>query len=546
MTTLSYGMFTVTAPSATTSPASPTTFAALQADMDEPYGYFYGASWALSAWLGDYSNNPRITSASNGPGQVNYNWSISVPALNTPGNKPFSVAGGGGTWATTLWFKFAATQASEQSMTTDAVLAYRSSYPYVQNYPDRRAWAEWYTADHVNATSSNPRGYWQDSALDAGDPVAFEAAMQAKLNGLLSTMAALTPKPQGVIIWDIEGQEFDHAMTYIGDPSLMPTISPEMDAVADSIVNQIKDAGYKVGFTLRPMKILTGTSLPGTCVASPKDVFVDTDATFPDRGYRCDTTNTWTQTALTDQTALTSVSAVLDNMRPKISYAVNRWGASVFYVDSTVNVGGSPMTTEVWRTLQSEYPGVAFFPENDRFTTLASAAPFNQARFSLYGPSSAQRLLYPSGYGFVNVQDWNAVDGYSTMLSGVAQGDVLSYNGWYANQSQTDAIALYTSAATLNATVAMTDRGQARTFKSAPGTSFTYPITARVYFAVDAAGLAASTTYCTRKATDSCYLAGALQSTAALDLSSLTYYSVRYYDFAGNLVQDAKTYGTIQ
>lgn len=83
------------------------------------------------------------------------------------------------------------------------------------------------------------------------------------------------------------------------------------------------------------------------------------------------------------------------------------------------------------------------------------------------------------------------------------------------------------------------------TFESAPGTSFTYPVTARVYFADTANNLAASTTYCTRKATDSCYLAGVLQSTAALDLSALPYYSVRYYDFAGNLVSQGP-YATLQ
>jgi hypothetical protein len=132
------------------------------------------------------------------------------------------------------------------------------------------------------------------------------------------------------------------------------------------------------------------------------------------------------------------------------------------------------------------------------------------------------------------------------MLSGVASGDILSYNGWYGNSSQTTAINLYAAAATLNATVAMTDRGQQRTFKSSPGTSFTYPVTARVYFSDTANNLAFSTTYCTRRATDSCYLNGVLQSTAALDLSALTYYQIRYYDFAGGLVSNPGFHGRIQ
>lgn len=544
LTLMDYSMFTLRSPSASMNPASPTTFAAIQADMDQPYGYFYGANWALSAWTPNYSTWPQLVSAQQAPGQRNYNWRLSLPAQNTPGTKPFNVPAGG-TWSTTLVFKFSDTQSSEQVMTTDAVAAYRTSFPYLQNYPDRRAWAEWYTADHTSSTSSNPRGYWLDGSLDASNPTAFQAAMQAKLNGLLSTMNSLNPKPQGVIIWDIEGQEFQHAMTYIGDPSIMPIISPEMNAVADSIVSQIKAAGYKVGFTLRPMKILTGTTLPPTCAASPKDVFIDTDAAYPNRGYRCDSTNTWTQVALIDQTALTTVNEVLSNMRTKLEYAINRWGASAFYVDSTVNAGGGQMTTEIWRTLQAEYPSVAVFPENDRFTTLASAAPFNQARFSLWGPDTSQRLLYPLGYGFVNVQDWNGSTGYLTMLHGVAQGDMISYNGWYGNSSQTIAAGLNNAAAALNATVAMTDRGQSRTFQSAPGTSFTYPVTARVYFADTANNLAVSTTYCTRRATDSCYLNGVLQSTASLDLSTTPYWQLRYYDFAGNLVSNPGNYGTI-
>ncbi len=55
-------------------------------------------------------------------------------------------------------------------------------------------------------------------------------------------------RPQGILIWDIEGQEFVHPTTYIGDPRVFESgYAPEMNAVANEMFAVFRDAGYRVG-----------------------------------------------------------------------------------------------------------------------------------------------------------------------------------------------------------------------------------------------------------------------------------------------------------
>ena len=55
--------------------------------------------------------------------------------------------------------------------------------------------------------------------------------------GFVSQMNALPVRPQGIIVWDLEGQEFIHPTTYIGDPrALGAGYAPEMNAIADELL----------------------------------------------------------------------------------------------------------------------------------------------------------------------------------------------------------------------------------------------------------------------------------------------------------------------
>ena len=62
---------------------------------------------------------------------------------------------------------------------------------------------------------------------------------------------------QGMILWDPEGQEMPHAISYLGDPRIIPQAAPEMDAVADEFFRKFRAAGLKVGVCIRPSRIVS-------------------------------------------------------------------------------------------------------------------------------------------------------------------------------------------------------------------------------------------------------------------------------------------------
>lgn len=342
---------------------------------------------------------------------------------------------------------------------------------------------------------------------------------------------------------------FPQPMTYIGNPPSLPLISPEMTGYMPTIVTGLRNAGLKVALTLRPQHFGYGTTLPAVCnVGSStefRDRFVKTDAAWDVQGYICNATDTWTQDTLANQTSWNTLTEMLDELRSKINYARSAWGVESFYIDTTIDGENlRAISTEAWKTLALEYPNIIMFPENVQTTSIGYSSPFVNTATGTYYPSSDASSVYPEGSIFMKINSAGSINTTEAII-GVASGNMPAVNIWYTDAAQASISSLYASAAALNSVVAMTDNGKSRTFQSSPGTSFTYPVTARVYFADTANNLAGSTTYCTRKATDSCYLAGVLQSTAALDLSSLPYYQIRYYDFAGNLVSQGP-YATLQ
>ena len=116
---------------------------------------------------------------------------------------------------------------------------------------------------------------------------------------------------QGVIVWDVEGEEMPHAISYIGDPRTLPKTAPEMDRFADAFMKKFSDAGFKLGVTIRPTEVYQ----PGIA-GKPA----------------------WDHRLVRDPVAL---------MSAKIEYAQKRWGCTIFYLDS--NVFGNDMMSEEQR-----------------------------------------------------------------------------------------------------------------------------------------------------------------------------------------------------
>jgi hypothetical protein len=342
------------------------------------------------------------------------------------------------------------------SLAPDALEAYRSAFPHLLNWPDRRPIGNWMMANGVRRSVLNPRGYFGDPTLDVRDTSRLLQRAMIRTQEVINQMNSMTTRPQGVIVWDLEGEEFHHAFTYVGAPNTLPQLAPEMDAVADSIFSALRNAGYRVGVTLRPMKFGTGTQLPATCRTDVRydfrEKFIKLDAPFPYRGYVCTATDTWTSAPANhpyDQMRTDDDNEIVSILRERIAYAKNRWGATLFYIDSNIWGAGGPVHHTIFRTLAQEFPDVLLMPEWEDNFYFGSTAPYNQANMGVYQTGSRAKRLYPEAFSLINMADADMTDPAkrSQVVNGVKNGDILLFRAWWSAPEIKTVESIYAEAA---------------------------------------------------------------------------------------------------
>lgn len=431
----------------------------------------------------------------------------------------------------------------------EAYTAFRAAYPPLVNWPDRRPIMAWFIADYGKRSPTNTRGYLQQPNLDVSNIANFKTQVMNQAQHILTMIKARPIQPQGLLIWDLEGQEFIQPTTYMGDPRVFSKgYAPEMDAVADQLFALFKSNGYKVGVTLRPQQLQFGTQLPATChfnaINDYKDYFIKTDNPYNQRFYACydPAGSKWSVIPQGNggQTFFTPAqeSSVTDLLMSKVTYAHSRWGATLFYVDTAVWTGGAPLPPSIFITLQKAFPDCLFIPEQSSITTMSAAMPYSDPKNTnapKFAPAS-WRYVYPNGALGVYLANcvgtcWT--DNVNSFNSGQLVGDIAMYTQptqmstaqlttieGMIQKARSDASSVTVTDSTNNATYA---------YRGFPDTVYHYPVKMRVYFAASPAQAAASTTYCE---------AGGLlgETSCTLKLAGLTTAQIRYYDFAGNLV----------
>jgi hypothetical protein len=441
------------------------------------------------------------------------------------------------------------TTAQTISFAPDAYTAYRTAYPPLVNWPDRRPIMNWFIADTGHQSATNPRGYLWNPALDVTNVSNFQAQAMAQAESILSQIQARPVKPQGIIIWDLEGEEFVQATTYVGDPRVLAEgYAPEMNATADGLFALFKNAGLKVGMTLRPQQLLWGATQPTHCTYSAdtnyKDYFINVNAPFLQKFYGCyDPAGlVWSlvprgnggQTFYTaSQTA--QVTALLLS---KVAYAHSRWGATLYYVDTTVSEGGAPLDQSIFRALQAAYPDCLFIPEESTSATMGVAMPYSDPSVGSDAPFSpvTWRYIYPSGADAVYMNNCTGscwTNNVANFEIGQKVGDIPIYTQpTQISAAQLSSIeSMITTARNAAGSITVTDSssGAQYSYKGTPATVYQYPVKMRVYFAASAASLPTSTTYC-----ESGSWLGS--NTCSLNLAGLGTAQIRYYDFTDQLV----------
>ena len=295
----------------------------------------------------------------------------------------------------------------------DVLRDFALAHPTTLNWPDRRPIGALFLASSKEQQpSNNLRGwFYSDKSIDLQSAAGRAKFRERVLNFARESVTELRKVgAQGAITWDIEGQQYPHSTSYIGDPRLLGQLAPEMDAIADEYFRVFSDAGLKLGICVRPQQLTFGAN------GEP------------------------------DQKSVADEAAILIE---KIAYARKRWGATLFYVDSN---GGpfDPSDAEVFRRVAERFPDVLLMPEHQNLKYQAYSAPYNDLRFEDSITPDAARAAYPRAFSVINGDVAQLTKRRADLVRAVRGGDVLIFNAWYDSDEGKLVKSIYEAAKTLN------------------------------------------------------------------------------------------------
>jgi hypothetical protein len=227
---------------------------------------------------------------------------------------------------------------------------------------------------------------------------------------------------QGVITWDVEGAEFPEA-TFMGDPTKLATddpaqsVAPEMAQIVDQYFKMYRDAGYRVGVTIRAQRLILQRDGTGRVIHE----WENDDNWYSKGDPPLDLEAFWQH-----------------QLEMKIAFARRRWGATLFYIDSNAATGG-PVSFLVMRNLAAEFPDVLLIPEFSTLGYYSACAPYRQLNMlsAVNITPPAVRRTYPGADGrspcfsVINPTLESMLRSWPELVADVRAGDVLFFRGWY-------------------------------------------------------------------------------------------------------------------
>ena len=342
--------------------------------------------------------------------------------------------------------RFAPAGTDPESLIGDLHAALRAQIPSVLAWADRRAIGTLFLASGYHASATNPRGWLNEPTLNTVTPAGlanFRVQMLAKADDTIARLRDMNA--QGMIFWNVEGEQYPY-ITYAGDPRVVGSLAPEMDAIANEFFAKFLAAGLRTGVCLRPSRIVPG---------------------FPGNGHVWDHDNYGFD--------------VLTNLSDKIAYAQSRWGCTLFYVDSNVdwtfdNAGNFVprlLRASLFTALHALHPDVLVIPEIPRTGYWASTAPYREvASGGFYATAARSRAVYPQALTTIEPKDCDWTANHSALVSAVSAGDILLFRSWFPDSGNPQVKAIYTEA---HPAPVITSAGRASVDA---GAAFSYLITA--------------------------------------------------------------------
>jgi hypothetical protein len=267
-------------------------------------------------------------------------------------------------------------------------------------WADRRPIGSLFLARPNTKWPTNPRG-WFDSSINITTDQGRSSFKKRLMEYTIQSIALLKEmNAQGMILWDVEGEEFPQGeATYAGDPTQLPRLAPEMNPVADEFLRRFTNQSLKVGLCIRCNEI----------VFRP-------DGSFYQREYADD-------------------NAAFAGLDKKISYARQRWGCTLFYIDSNGGKGGISDVT-IFRRLHQKYSDCLIAPELCTPEYYTCTTPYRELRNSapwagVAATPKSIKEVYPDAFSLINVADGDIQRHRQELLQAVRQGDLLLYRSWY-------------------------------------------------------------------------------------------------------------------
>ena len=384
------------------------------------FGYgFKGPEWPLDLWLlsipsvADPLYSVPIIRADFGTGALNFcsddlECSVGIPHTTNPplGTRyPLVITcrdvKPGTTKVFNVSLRFGPADAGVQDLSGDVLERYAGKYPFQVDWKDRRPIGAIFLAGPQINVPSNPRRWIMnfgeiDITNDKGK-AAFRAALLKLADN--SVQVLKDTGAQGMITWDPEGEEFI-GECYYGDPRLVPTLAPEMEfkndgakSAIDEYFERFRAAGLKVGICIRPQQIAMVNGRP-------------------------------MHQAAEDEHAV-------QILRERIAYAKQRWGCTLFYVDSTATAF-TWINPDVFKAVADAYPDVLLIPENESMRYFAYSAPLNSyVHHKITSTPVGARLVYPKAFSVLMAPEGDRPEDHDALVSAVRRGDILLFNGWY-------------------------------------------------------------------------------------------------------------------
>ncbi len=319
----------------------------------------------------------------------------------------------------------------------DAQASFAQTYPSQMTWTDKRIIGTAYLASSPAGNGdvtqpggypTNPRRYYNDTTVDITTPTGLKTFQNRILAQAANNVTnARNMNAQGVITWDLEGEEYPQTTSYVCSPDQIAAVAPEMESTIsdttsafygqkldDAYFKTMTNAGLRVGLCLRPQAFTLGSN------------------------------------STASQVTLSTNQAIIANLEKKARFANTRWGATLFYVDSTVNAAGGTLDPAIFQQVATDLPSFLFIPEESTTRYYAYTAPFYSFIFhTTTGTPASVYSVYPKAFGanLVNDVASGTLAQYTPQLTdSVADGDILMGHADYWQANDPALVSIYAAA----------------------------------------------------------------------------------------------------